>query len=200
MGCSSLLSLVAILTASVSAVVAAGSSSYPDTAALLRRQAPGTPQYDCHANCGGVITIARTENYCENSTFTTELEACLDCALEYDIWQYYGESVAAAAEGCGLDATPVAAANATTNGTASATGSSSVAGSTTSGSGGATTTAATTVSATAASSGSGSAGAASETSSAPAATSSFPGAGNQLIIGGGALAMVPIGAMLVDWL
>lgn len=106
---------------------------------------------------GGVITISRTENYCENSTFTTELEACLECALQYDIWQYYGESVAAAAEACGLDATPLAAANATTNGTATATGS------TTSGSGAgpATTTAATTsggASATAASSGSGSAG------------------------------------------
>lgn len=88
---------------------------------------------------GGVISIGRTENYCQNSTFTTELKACLECALEYNIWQYYGESVSAAAEGCGLDATPLAAANATTNGTATST----AIGSTTSGAGGATTTAAT---------------------------------------------------------
>lgn len=46
---SSLLTLMAIVAATATA---AASLSYPDTAALLRRQAPGTPQYDCHANCG----------------------------------------------------------------------------------------------------------------------------------------------------
>merc|ERR1711964_496746 len=89
---------------------------YPDVVPLEKRQAPGTPQYECHADCGGVITIARTPEYCESSNFTSSLEACLECAEEYDIWRYYGESVSAAAESCGLEATLVAA-----NGTASDT-------------------------------------------------------------------------------
>ena len=51
MRCLSVFTLVAAAIATASAT-AAGSLTYPDTAALLRRQAPGTPQYDCHANCG----------------------------------------------------------------------------------------------------------------------------------------------------
>ena len=50
----------------------------------------------------------------------TELDACLDCALEFDIWQYYGDSVSTAAKACGLDATPLSA-NATTTGGANST-------------------------------------------------------------------------------
>lgn len=34
------------------------------------------------------------------------LDDCLDCALKYQIWQWYGEKVGAAAKKCGLDATP----------------------------------------------------------------------------------------------
>ncbi|KAK5064694.1 hypothetical protein LTR84_000528 [Exophiala bonariae] len=184
------------LTAVAATASATASLSLRDTEALLRRQAPGTPQYDCHANCGGVITIARTENYCDNSTFTTELEACLECALEFNIWQYYGESVGAAAERCGLDATPVAAANATsTNGTASTTSSSAPTGSTTSGSG--SGAASTSASATAASSGS--AGAASGTASTTAATSTFTGAASHFVVSG-ALALVPFGAFFLGCL
>merc|ERR1711939_484548 len=93
---------------------------FPETVPLYRRQAPGTPEYDCHANCGAVIVDGRTAGYCDSANFTTALDACLDCALQYDIWQYYGDSVSEAAEGCGLDATPIP-----TNST-SATNSSSV--------------------------------------------------------------------------
>lgn len=34
------------------------------------------------------------------------LDDCLDCALKYKIWQWYGDKVSAAAGKCGLDATP----------------------------------------------------------------------------------------------
>ncbi|KAH8691528.1 hypothetical protein BGW36DRAFT_432078 [Talaromyces proteolyticus] len=68
--------------------------------------APGSPLYECHSNCGNVIVLSRTNNYCSNSTFIADLDACLKCALTEDIWQDYGNHVAAAAKACGDDATP----------------------------------------------------------------------------------------------
>ncbi|RMZ87416.1 hypothetical protein DV736_g5358, partial [Chaetothyriales sp. CBS 134916] len=108
----SLLTLTAYMAAAVSAFV------YPEGVALERRQAPGTPEYNCHAECGGIIQMSRSQGYCDFSNFTTTLNECLGCALVYDIWQDYGSSVASAAKGCGIDATPVPA-----NATASSTGS-----------------------------------------------------------------------------
>ncbi|KAL2856925.1 hypothetical protein BJX68DRAFT_229743 [Aspergillus pseudodeflectus] len=94
--------------ASLACIVAGASAfQYPDFVPLHKRQAPGTPQYDCHANCGGVITASRQDDFCDSSDFESMLSACLDCALVYDIWRYYGNSVGAAAEECGLDGTPV---------------------------------------------------------------------------------------------
>ncbi|KAL4993123.1 hypothetical protein BDV10DRAFT_33004 [Aspergillus recurvatus] len=92
---------VAVILASVAAF------QYPDFVPLSKRQAPGTPQYECHANCGGIITASRSDGYCDSSNFKSMLSDCLNCALKYDIWKYYGNSVASAAENCGLDATPV---------------------------------------------------------------------------------------------
>ncbi|OAP65387.1 hypothetical protein AYL99_01359 [Fonsecaea erecta] len=110
-------SVMALAVASVSA-----SLLYPDNFPLQRRQEPGTPEYDCHANCGTVIVDGRTEGYCDSANFTTALEDCLNCALQYDIWQYYGDSVAQAATACGLDATPVPAnATSATNSSSTAT-------------------------------------------------------------------------------
>ncbi|OJI99317.1 hypothetical protein ASPVEDRAFT_26134 [Aspergillus versicolor CBS 583.65] len=91
------------------ACILAGASAfeYPEFVPLHKRQEPGTPAYECHANCGGIITDARSDGYCDKSDFKTKLNDCLDCALEFDIWKYYGNSVSSAAEECGLDATPV---------------------------------------------------------------------------------------------
>ncbi|KAJ5476931.1 hypothetical protein N7475_002660 [Penicillium sp. IBT 31633x] len=80
---------------------------FPDFVPLHRRQDPGTPAYDCHADCGDVIITGRTDGYCDSADFKTELSDCLKCAVEYDIWKYYGDSVSTAAAGCGLDATLV---------------------------------------------------------------------------------------------
>ncbi|KAJ9161228.1 hypothetical protein NKR19_g2499 [Coniochaeta hoffmannii] len=71
-------------------------------AALLARQAPGTPKYECHANCGAAITGGRVSGYCSNSTWLDAYNYCLSCAEEFDIWQYYGSSVGAAGTACGL--------------------------------------------------------------------------------------------------
>ncbi|KAB8078470.1 hypothetical protein BDV29DRAFT_3175 [Aspergillus leporis] len=93
----------------------ASAFQYPEFVPLHRRQDPGTPEYDCHANCGGVIVAGRKDGFCNSVTFKTELSDCLDCALKYDIWKYYGSSVSKAATACGLDATPVAASSTTTS-------------------------------------------------------------------------------------
>ncbi|KAI9925062.1 hypothetical protein MW887_006470 [Aspergillus wentii] len=95
----------------------------PDSFPISRRETitKGSPLYNCHADCGGVIVIADTNNYCSNSTYTTELADCLDCALAYNIWQYYGDDVAAAAKACGDNATP-SASSATSGAVATATG------------------------------------------------------------------------------
>ncbi|KAK3308527.1 uncharacterized protein B0T15DRAFT_524618 [Chaetomium strumarium] len=74
--------------------------------ALMSRQAPGTPAYDCHFNCGSTISGGRVENHCDNSTWVELYEACLDCALDFDIWQYYSNGVTSAARACGLSPTP----------------------------------------------------------------------------------------------
>ncbi|KAL2819206.1 hypothetical protein BJX63DRAFT_382697 [Aspergillus granulosus] len=111
------------LTVASLACIVAGASAfqYPDFVPLHKRQAPGTPQYECHANCGGVITASRQEGFCDSSDFQSLLSACLDCALEYDVWRYYGNSVGAAAEECGLDGTPVEPTSSTTTTTATET-------------------------------------------------------------------------------
>ena len=134
----SLFALVAVTVTTSSA-----SLVYPESFPIQRRQdapQPGTPEYACHENCGGVIVDARTESYCTSSNFTSALNACLDCALEFDIWQYYGDSVAAAATACGLDAAPVAAnATNTTSATTSASAAATTTGSATSSAAGAST-------------------------------------------------------------
>lgn len=63
---------------------------------------------------GGIITAARTDGYCDADDFKTELTDCLNCAVEFDIWKYYGSSVSKAATACGLDATPVEASSTST--------------------------------------------------------------------------------------
>ncbi|KAJ5201126.1 hypothetical protein N7449_005929 [Penicillium cf. viridicatum] len=101
------------------AVISASAFEFPDFVPLHRRQDPGTPAYECHANCGGVIMAGRTDGYCDTDDFKTELTDCLNCADEFDIWKYYGGSVSKAATACGLNATPVEASS--TSAEASAT-------------------------------------------------------------------------------
>ncbi|KAJ5784018.1 uncharacterized protein N7518_009695 [Penicillium psychrosexuale] len=109
------------LAALACAVISASAFDFPEFVPLHRRQEAGTPAYECHANCGGVIVDGRTDGYCDTDDFTTELAACLECAVEYDIWQYYGTSVSKAATACGLDATPVEASSTTTSASATTT-------------------------------------------------------------------------------
>jgi hypothetical protein len=70
---------------------------------------------------GGVITAGRSDGYCDTDDFKTELADCLKCAVEFDIWKYYGGSVSKAATACGLDATPVEASSTTTSVSATTT-------------------------------------------------------------------------------
>ncbi|EEY16678.1 predicted protein [Verticillium alfalfae VaMs.102] len=82
---------------------------FPESMPLAARQTtpePGTPLYLCHENCGTSITLSREEGYCTNWQYIARLDACLLCANEHNIWQYYGNSVTAAATTCGFTATP----------------------------------------------------------------------------------------------
>ncbi|KAK4209307.1 hypothetical protein QBC37DRAFT_486188 [Rhypophila decipiens] len=73
---------------------------------VLKRQAPGSPKFSCHSNCGSTIAGARIQGHCSNSTWTDLYEECLDCAVEQGIWDMYGRSVGAAGQACGLSTTP----------------------------------------------------------------------------------------------
>ncbi|KAK1764419.1 hypothetical protein QBC33DRAFT_622084 [Phialemonium atrogriseum] len=79
---------------------------YADLAELQARQAPGTPEYQCHSDCGYAILGADDAGYCTNSTWLGLLDDCLECANKFNIWRYYGNGVTGAAKGCGLDAVP----------------------------------------------------------------------------------------------
>ncbi|UQC81434.1 uncharacterized protein CLUP02_06920 [Colletotrichum lupini] len=87
---------------------------------LHARQVTSGAKYECHENCGYAILGAAEDGYCTNSTWTDYFEGCLQCANTFDIWQYYGDGVTEAADGCNLDATPVTASNSTTNATTTA--------------------------------------------------------------------------------
>ncbi|KAH6641086.1 hypothetical protein F5144DRAFT_562498 [Chaetomium tenue] len=104
------LSLFSLLAVSIANAALLENTLPLDHALILSRQAPGTPQYECHSNCGNALAGGRNPAHCTNATWTGYYEACLDCALEFDIWRIYGTSVTGAASACGLSATPSPAA------------------------------------------------------------------------------------------
>ena len=62
-----------------------------------------------YADClgaGNAILKVRAADVCDDKEWQGLLESCLDCALEYDIWRYYGGELEPAAKQCGIDATP----------------------------------------------------------------------------------------------
>ncbi|RYP50211.1 hypothetical protein DL768_004232 [Monosporascus sp. mg162] len=77
---------------------------------LLRRQEPGTPAYNCHDNCGQAVLQARnSDNVCTDDVFLANYENCLQCSGpdNVNIWRFYGNSLTAAAEPCGLPTAPL---------------------------------------------------------------------------------------------
>ncbi|KID94846.1 hypothetical protein MAJ_09198, partial [Metarhizium majus ARSEF 297] len=91
--------------ASLAAAVANPDFSFPDIVPMAKRQTSG-PAYQCHASCGYAIQNSAKDGYCQDQSWVKLLDDCLDCALKYTIWQWYGDKVSAAAGKCGLDATP----------------------------------------------------------------------------------------------
>ncbi|KAJ5414365.1 hypothetical protein N7509_000992 [Penicillium cosmopolitanum] len=74
---------------------------------LFSRQEPGSPNYECHEDCGLVTAFWHKDGeYCDNPDFQKHLSNCLKCALTEDVWKYYGENVKNAANKCHVDATP----------------------------------------------------------------------------------------------
>ncbi|KAK1971943.1 hypothetical protein LY78DRAFT_688651 [Colletotrichum sublineola] len=103
--------------------------AYPDTVPLDKRQEPGTPRYQCHEDCGVLISLGRQDGYCETAEWAERYGRCMGCALEYGIWKYYSGGVITAAGKCGLTPTPSpsGAAAATTAAPAPTTGTSTTA-------------------------------------------------------------------------
>ncbi|KAF1994752.1 hypothetical protein P154DRAFT_526847 [Amniculicola lignicola CBS 123094] len=78
--------------------------------ALLKRQQPGTPLYNCHDNCGTAITVSKAGgDTCKDEVFLFDYENCLKCAGpdNDNIWRYYGGSLTPVAEKCGLPTAPL---------------------------------------------------------------------------------------------
>jgi hypothetical protein len=51
------------------------------------------------------IRGSRDDDYCSSTEWRNYLDECLDCAIEFDIWQHYGR-LGEIAKACGIDATP----------------------------------------------------------------------------------------------
>ncbi|OAL49319.1 hypothetical protein IQ07DRAFT_588643 [Pyrenochaeta sp. DS3sAY3a] len=98
--------IVAALAAAVSATAMASEEAM--FASLLKRQEPGTPSYNCHANCGNAITLSKRPNPCESEAFKTNYENCLTCSGpdNFNIWRYYGGTLSTAGAACGLETEP----------------------------------------------------------------------------------------------
>ncbi|GKT51216.1 uncharacterized protein ColSpa_11397 [Colletotrichum spaethianum] len=79
---------------------------YPSAVPVEKRQEPGTPQYQCHEDCGLLITLGRQDGYCDSSEWTERYGRCMTCANEYSIWRYYSSGVTSAASKCGLTPVP----------------------------------------------------------------------------------------------
>ncbi|KAF4461611.1 hypothetical protein FALBO_11587 [Fusarium albosuccineum] len=94
---------------------------FPDTVpALEKRQEPGTPRYQCHEDCGLLITLGREEGYCDNDEWNERYGRCMECANTFEIWQYYRNGVTSAAEECGLSPTPLPSGSSSTPSTTAA--------------------------------------------------------------------------------
>ncbi|KXH35126.1 hypothetical protein CSIM01_04651 [Colletotrichum simmondsii] len=80
---------------------------YPESVpAVEKRQEPGTPRYQCHEDCGLLITLGREDGFCTNSEWNERYGRCMSCANTYSIWMYYSSGVTSAAAKCGLSPTP----------------------------------------------------------------------------------------------
>ncbi|OHE93357.1 hypothetical protein CORC01_11306, partial [Colletotrichum orchidophilum] len=80
---------------------------YPNSVpAVEKRQEPGTPRYQCHEDCGLLITLGREDGFCTNAEWNERYGRCMTCANTFSIWIYYSSGVTSAAAKCGLSPTP----------------------------------------------------------------------------------------------
>ncbi|KAK6348474.1 hypothetical protein TWF718_006267 [Orbilia javanica] len=101
-------SVIAIVTALASVVAAAPLNDITWTGELLKRQAPGTPLYYCHDNCGQAVAGSRKTGYCGNIAFIHNYANCIQCSGpdNYNIWHYYSGTLVPAGTTCGFPTTP----------------------------------------------------------------------------------------------
>lgn len=101
---SSSLVLAAGSLASVAVAASSPGFIFPASVPLAKRQVSG-PAYECHSDCGkplghlvpvlghhtnpfiGYAILNASGDYCTDSAWLDLLDGCLNCALEYNIWQ-----------------------------------------------------------------------------------------------------------------
>ncbi|KAI5296713.1 hypothetical protein KEM55_005721 [Ascosphaera atra] len=88
------------------AASAAAAPAATTTSAEASDLSPGSPRYNCHADCGNVLLLSSEEEFCSRDDFKKDLKSCLNCANKFDIWQYYGTKVKKAADACDMDDKP----------------------------------------------------------------------------------------------
>lgn len=113
-----------VWTLAAAVVVMATSDEPPPFANLLKRQAPGTPAYNCHQACGqAILQVRSSKDVCSDDVFLSDYNSCLECAGpdNEDIWKYYGTALSGAAASCGLQTTPKSGNSTGTEPTISAT-------------------------------------------------------------------------------
>ncbi|KAG9252274.1 uncharacterized protein F5Z01DRAFT_676154 [Emericellopsis atlantica] len=84
--------------------------TYPASVPHVEKRQTSGPKYECHSNCGYALqAVEDGDEVCNDKEWNTLYQGCLDCALEFDIWRYYGGGLTPAAKACGLSTTPTPA-------------------------------------------------------------------------------------------
>ncbi|KAF3933829.1 hypothetical protein ABW19_dt0200701 [Dactylella cylindrospora] len=103
-----LFSIVAIAAVVLNGVAAAPLDNPNWPGELLKRQAPGTPLYYCHDNCGQAVAGSRKTDYCLSPAFIHNYANCIQCSGpdNNNIWHYYSGTLIPAGSACGFPTTP----------------------------------------------------------------------------------------------
>ncbi|EPS42921.1 hypothetical protein H072_3052 [Dactylellina haptotyla CBS 200.50] len=103
-----LFSIVAIAAVALNGVLAVPVENPNWPGELLKRQAPGTPLYNCHDNCGQAVAGSRKTGYCSSIAFIHNYANCIQCSGpdNNNIWHYYSSTLIPAGSGCGFPTTP----------------------------------------------------------------------------------------------
>ncbi|KAI6785018.1 uncharacterized protein J7T54_008112 [Emericellopsis cladophorae] len=105
----SIVAIGAVATAAAAVNLERG-FTYPAGVPHVERRQTSGAKYECHSNCGYALqAVEDSDDVCDDDEWNTLYQGCLDCALEFDIWRYYGGGLTPVGEACGLSTTPTPA-------------------------------------------------------------------------------------------